>query len=352
MTAQIGTTQLCVYDASECNGNFFHVFAADGTQLLEPSFLLLAHELGHAFHRGLGTENVNAPEPQAIQIENWVRARDIGGLERDPNSDRGACGLPVTTGSTPSQPQQVPQLKWVGPKPKCFLVAAAYGSQALETVQVLQEVRDNLLRGSAFGDHLIADIFDEYYAFSPWVAETIDASSENALRVRIALIEPLLAFFAAVQSYAVHGDLSDADLTAQVDDSIGNLQNTVIREIEAVADSYRPDRPLVTWALLEPARSYVHCMLASPSESARRALLSDVILDWISRLPVSPAYLRQPSEVILSDVRTFCDTVAVSAPLREAVLRRLATVWPASSDSGVRIDFLRSAIFSGGDSNC
>lgn len=351
VTVQMGSTQLCVYDASECNGNFFHVFAADGTQILEPSFLLLAHELGHAFHRALGTENVNAPEPQAILIENWARGRDIGGPERDPSSDRGGCGLPVSTGVTPNQPQKVPELKWIGPKPKCFLVAAAYGSQSLEAVRVLQEVRDNLLRGSLLGDYLVADIFEEYYAFSPWVAETVDADSETARRIRTALVEPLLAFFAAVQAYVKRGDLSTVELTAQLDEEILDSQQAVIREIETVANRYRRDRPLVTWALLEPVRGYVYCMLASPDEFIRRALLLKVISDWISRLPVSLSYLEQPVEVILSDVRDFFASTAFSPHVREQILRQLAAAGKAHSIPGMNMNRLRSAVFIG-DADC
>jgi hypothetical protein len=57
------------------------------------------------------------------------------------------------------------------PKPGCLIATAAFGSELAPQVQLLREVRDNVLFSTSSGTAFMSAFNNVYYSFSPTVAD-------------------------------------------------------------------------------------------------------------------------------------------------------------------------------------
>lgn len=91
----------------------------------------------------------------------------------------------------------------------CLIATAAYGTEMAGEVQMLREIRDTTLLGTASGSAFMSAFNDVYYSFSPAVADLERESPEFRQLVR-AMITPMVSSL-SIMSLA---DGNDADVLA------------------------------------------------------------------------------------------------------------------------------------------
>jgi len=157
-------------DATLCNGNGYWTRGPNNTQITMPGNVLMYHEIvGHGKHHCDGDFNSGDPEGQAIAEENILRA--ALGLETRTSHEGGCAGGGGGGGG-------------------CFIAGAAYGSQTAPEVQALRTIRDSVVRKTALGEAIFDEIYRQYYAISPPIAERISQDGHLREVVRAALVEP------------------------------------------------------------------------------------------------------------------------------------------------------------------
>jgi len=201
------------YDTSACAGRGSFVFdaASSPNKILNPPFIILAHELAHALHLVNGTINQNTPgavaESLAIGIENQIRSeasavyqkmtgQSANLAQRDPNNHGGGC-------NPPGGPSQNPN------NLNCFIATAAYGSPYGHQVQALRHFRDAYLRETIIGNLFFERFHSEYYRYSPIVAWAMEESVELATTIRTVLVDPFFGFLRVLEWYCVNNERGD-----------------------------------------------------------------------------------------------------------------------------------------------
>jgi hypothetical protein len=198
------------YDTSSCAGRGAFVFdtSSPPKKILDPPFIILAHELAHALHFINGTINQNTPETKAeslaIGVENQIRSeasavyqkmtgQSVDLSQRDPNNHGGGCNAP---GGPPQNPWEI----------NCFIATAAYGSPYAHEVQALRHFRDTYLRDTVLGNLFFARFYTEYYLYSPIVAWAMEESSELTETIRTVLVDPIFEFMRVLEWYFVNDE--------------------------------------------------------------------------------------------------------------------------------------------------
>jgi len=184
-----------VYDVGQCGGQIYYLYDAGGNQISFDNFLILCHELSHAYHYAIGDatctngvpDNPPAYEVQGENDENQCR-QEHGMALRDPNNHNGGCGF---TGPPPPPP--------------CFMVTAALGSPYAPQLLWLRLLRDQLLHSSIFGEVFYEHLYAEYDQFSPQIADEMRAFPKFKRMISKLTVEPLLAFFEIVEMYVKEG---------------------------------------------------------------------------------------------------------------------------------------------------
>jgi len=91
----------------------------------------------------------------------------------------------------------------------CLIATAAYGTEMAREIQMLREIRDTTLMGTASGSAFMSAFNGAYYSFSPAIADLERQSPEFRQLVR-ALITPMVSSL-SILSLA---DGNDADVLA------------------------------------------------------------------------------------------------------------------------------------------
>ena len=81
--------------------------------------------------------------------------------------------------------QKLPRNK----KDGCFIATAAYGTPLHEDINILRRFRDEKLKKNEAGKVFV----ENYYKFSPWVAEKISESEALRTVVRVGFVKPLVS---------------------------------------------------------------------------------------------------------------------------------------------------------------
>jgi hypothetical protein len=196
-----GDTWIFVYyDVNDCDGMHYHVFDDAQNEIPFPPLAVLYHELAHAYHRALGDrpDDVDEAQVQAINDENGARSL-LNMPLRSVIHMKGGCGIPGGSpapsgggggkGGTYSNP-------W---KNKCFVATAATGSPISLSVQRLTAFRDATLRTTELGRTLFNALFEEYYQFSPVIADDVRAFPDLRTATRRLCVDPLVTVLLWVQ---------------------------------------------------------------------------------------------------------------------------------------------------------
>ncbi len=344
ITYELGGAIRIVYDVGQCGGSQYFVFNAGGAQISSPSFILLFHELAHAFHLAIGDSPPpgSAAEFQAITDENQCRAQ-YGMVLRDPNNHGGGCGFSGTGGGS-----------------SCFIASAAFDSPVAPQVGRLRLIRDALLRQSVIGEALFQHIHAEYYQISPHVVAAMRSDAAARILVADLLVTPLLNLFTLTTDFVQLAwqprDLREpllamvsqgAALSATHDCSAGEMHQYVQALLQdnpsAAVKSLRvhssltqvahlltsnPAGVYVRWALLEPLCLYWSTVAAigGCGETGLAGVIDDLMAaigHWLVMFPIPIAVERLERSVLVGDLALLSQTVFVAPAIRRALAARL-----------------------------
>jgi hypothetical protein len=76
------------------------------------------------------------------------------------------------------------------PHTGCFIASAAYGSPFAPEVQILREIRDNVVREMDWGRKFFDTYWKHYYRISPAIAEEMQRDPELRKTIRWSIVEP------------------------------------------------------------------------------------------------------------------------------------------------------------------
>lgn len=260
---------------------------------------------------------------------------------------RSQVGTPQNTCLQPYVPPET------GPTgdPDCFIVTAATGSAASEEVVGLRALRDEVAARAPLAARLIDAIYDEYWRFSPAVADEIRDSDSARMAVMALVVRPLFAWyqFAGRLALAPHDEAArvaaERELQAacprwmQPAKISGYLQRFAD---EAAAPDGMPTLlaqlaprlraalalPLVRWAIFEPLQR-------TWAAAAERRELRAEVADWLAAAPLERLPLPE-ADALEEQLATVAALLSFAPDARAAVGTRLADAWPEARAALVR----------------
>ena len=184
----------------------------------------------------------------------------------------------------------------------CFIVTAASGSPETEEVEALRRLRDQVAARSKIADSLIAAVYDEYWQFSPAIAEQITGSGDTREMAMLAVVRPLLGWYSLATSLALCDGKADAHRDALVEACPGWVDPG---SIAALIDHVRRHRavphdappfvasiaehlvkgaslPLVDWAILRPLQTAWELAISGGQAD-------EAIAKWLEDAPIEAA---------------------------------------------------------------
>ncbi|MDO3521666.1 CFI-box-CTERM domain-containing protein [Ralstonia pseudosolanacearum] len=235
----------------------------------------------------------------------------------------------------------------------CFIVTAATGSETSEEVAGMRALRDRVSARSALAGRLIEAIYDEYWQFSPAIADRIRDSESARMAVMALVVRPLFAWYQLAGQLALGP--SDAAAVGQAEKALrgacprylgpakvaGYLQQ--LADGRALPASMPPllaqlaprlqqalGLPLVRWAILEP-------LLRTWQGAADHLDMRQQVAAWLGGAPLDT--LAMPDAATLhAELADLASLLAFDADARSTVGARLAAAWPASAEALARVD--------------
>jgi len=182
----------------------------------------------------------------------------------------------------------------------CFIVSAATGSAQSDEVVALRALRDQVAARAPAAGRLIDAIYDEYWQFSPALADRITGDGMLKQGALLATVKPLLAWYRLAGALALQGDVESAHEAlssacpfwmqpSKLAAMIGRirLERSVPDDAPAMVRDLgdhlgrAASLPLVDWAILYPLEM---CWLIA----AKRLDPMQTIADWLATAPVEP----------------------------------------------------------------
>lgn len=143
----------------------------------------------------------------------------------------------------------------------CFIATAAYGSPNAAEVRLLQELRDNILRGTDWGRGFFETYWKYYYRISPAIAEEMKRDPQLRQTVRWSIVEPWTYY---LKLLLARPDWDRIDW-GTLDPSLASFLSLLRQDMDA-------------WvSRIEIPRSFAHL---DPAEAARQL---NVILGYVLR---------------------------------------------------------------------
>lgn len=380
-----GSSRILVYvDAYNCNGANYWVKAVDGTHIFSPRWVIVFHELTHALHIALGQVTDTTPEADENKLtigdENRLRAQyhpKFPWLKQRSLDEVGACGAvdPDPNVNAPTASTN---------NPRCYIVTAATGSPYAAEVQRLQAMRDSVLRGGPLGAAIVDELLEEYYQFSPRVANDMRESESLREGVAVLTVWPLLEFLALVEARVM--PTTDGHFSSLVEQSFRSTMirlgtsrirpsgtheiapalrrlseqlclpggDAPIRRIAAVEVEVRdaasvldylgsvvrlssPRRRFLGWAIARPLATYWTTLGAYRASESRVAALSDFgpYLDaWLADVPVPSSLSDFSFAALQAGFRHLAATVFRQRAVREVAATRFLGVRTGQSEGG------------------
>ncbi|MET9861920.1 CFI-box-CTERM domain-containing protein [Streptomyces smyrnaeus] len=301
------------YDTAQCDGNGVWTVGQDGTHISTPGPVMLYHELSHA-HR-YATQTTASSEAQE-EINATVDENVMRGVmalpPRDIHSRDGGCtGVPA-----------------YGSVEQCFIVTAAYGTEAEARVNRLRAIRDDVVRNLPSGQAVFDTLHREYYSFSPAVAAGMLHNESMRATLRELLVEPLYCFFELAFHQTIGNPESSpaarivqdmerisarhAGLPAQECSSVATAlaegqplpeHSATGRLLARVLPGGTTRMPLVRWALAGPLAVYwnEHAARSNPVQITQR--MSRYVPEWIRKLPPIPGVTEAEHRALLASLK-------------------------------------------------
>jgi len=256
-----------------------------------------------------------------------------------------------------------------------LIVSAAFGSPRAPQVKRFRQLRDNLLRQSAFGDEFFEHLYAEYYQFSPRIAADMNASGALKISISKLVVEPLLDFFMLVESYVeggwqrkdfgdqaeqalarflaglpeagLHQDQAEsiynavAQLKARLDGLSGgrrrralppapsacNDPRKVLNYMADVVETAALDTEYSSWALMAPLTLYWSALTRLKSPPAQGVCLgsyfAEAIDSWLGTIPIPPGFERLSEDALREDLGELAESVFTVPSMRQRFAARL-----------------------------
>lgn len=349
------------YDVQQAAGlGHFVCDSAGSATVPAPNFVILFHELAHAFRTITNASNL---ETDAVADENMLRTQYGLPLRFGHNcSGTGpAGGTPPTTTS-------------------CFIVSAASGSAQSPEVKRLVQIRDTLLRGTEMGRRYCEELFREYYQFSPQLATEIAHQPQFKSAIYLFVVRPLVDWFAALEIFGRHDNACSAGAAAaeilsahwcsesydehclppsfvisqaidELRPSEGQAKSLHSSQLAALACfdmtsvfeylvDFVADKidhfPYVAWTLIEPLSFYWEQFLVRSSGLLQTGeAFSCFVGEWLARMPLPSDFFAlglAKLETSLSELRT---TIFRNERTRSAYGGRLISAAPLDQRSNL-----------------
>jgi hypothetical protein len=322
-----------IYDVSQCNGSFYAVFDAGGNPITCPNYIIVGHELAHAFHNSVGIAPPPGPaaEVQATNDENMYRAQ-FGLTLRDPNNHGLQCG-----GSGPPPP------------PPCLIASAAYRSQHAPQLNKVRRLRDVVLRRSVWGSEFFEKLLPEYYRFSPQVAAEMEQWPGLRESISRLIVQPYFQFLTILENY-VDGGWQRATTRIAIDEDAALIYErlsslkaslvdspecdeqekvlaapesaSVMEVFEYISQAVRTTARAnghVSWALLDPL-----ILFWSAARGRDIQEFMNEIARWLASAPIPSSYARLAEDALAEDLEYLRDTIFTSPSIRRQVGSRLS----------------------------
>lgn len=320
------------YDLEENYGDGYFVYDVDGERICNPSFIILAHELSHALHWADGTIDEDNPELQAITDENNVRT-EHNIVNRDPLNHEGGLGGVECLSADPSEPSPDTEIWW-----SCFIVSAAYSSSNSSQVRKLQQLRKVYSQQSPLFGQFILQLREEYYRFSPKIAEAMKNSDELKKYISELIVDPLLFYVTILDYYFNLNDgqeisLSKVDsalreqLLMRSSHSITGKAETVYQELLKLKSHFAqhsnepvtPPSPPTTMSTADVLFYFFDSMKSSNSLTIglEWALVQPLVIYWstLTRLEEVPQETARGGEYWFSEIKTWIMKIPVPPEL-------------------------------------
>lgn len=228
----------------------------------------------------------------------------------------------------------------------CFIATAATGSPQSETIEALRGLRDRVAARSVLASGLIDAIYDQYWRFSPAVADEIAGDALVKRGALMAVVQPLSAWFQLAAQLALDPG-EGAAVKAQVKALaaacpiwlmpksmaalIGKLRGGDMSgaDVPAALRKMAPELklaaslPLVDWALLHPLEM-------SWRIAAERLDPVQAVADWLGNAPVEPM-ARRPAALSEVEVSALTGLLAFNPEAKARLSQRLSSILVGTS---------------------
>ena len=254
-----------------------------------------------------------------------------------------------------------------------MIVTAAVGSPMAVEVARFQYIRDRLLRSTTIGRLFLDRLAQQYYRFSPRVAEDIAEDPDLRSALNRLLVVPLLDWFALLETHSRGRTL---DLEPLVDGTLNRTQDAsgsswdpqavkvALLSLKKHLDEKRDDVPTaiagapirdvnatcqylarqiqahggagteLTWAIVDPLLIYwsARASLQIRSITCVSRRLVSALDRWLGAIPIPHSFCTLPQIVVAQDLdhlsRTIWSPYRVKARIGSQLLRRFAPVVP------------------------
>ncbi len=227
----------------------------------------------------------------------------------------------------------------------CFIVTAATGSETSEEVTGMRALRDRVAARSALAGRLIEAIYNEYWQFSPAIADQIRDSESARMAVTALVVRPLFAWYQFAGQLALNpsdtaaidqaekalrgacprylGPAKVAGYLKQLADG-RSLPASMPQLVAQLAPRLRQALalPLVRWAILEP-------LLRTWQGAADHLDMRQQVAAWLGGAPLDTLAMPEPAQ-LAAELDAVASLLSFDAQARSAVGARLAAAWPAA----------------------
>lgn len=213
-----------IYDVTQARGSNYFVFDDITNKISNPNNVILFHVLAQAYHFAIGDAAINpiTNYKQTTRDENGFRFQKRLAL-RSLSDYRAGSGFAG------------------GGMGDCLVATATYGSPIAPQVQTLRELRNAFVSDSALGREFFVNLLNEYYKFSPLIANKMTTSSSSRLGILVSklLVEPLINFFTLTRKYLLDDDESTKHLNF-IELTKINFKNNLKELVKYDFDRYNP----------------------------------------------------------------------------------------------------------------
>jgi hypothetical protein len=232
-----------------------------------------------------------------------------------------------------------------GTGPSCFIVTAASGSEASPEVTGMRALRDRVAARSVLAARLIDAIYDEYWQFSPGVADEIRDSDTARMAVMALVVRPLFAWYSLAGQLALDphdqaacraalkelgsacprylGPAKVANYLRQLSDG-GALPAGMPALVAQLAPRLNQAMglPLVRWAILDP-------LLRAWQGAADKLDMRAEVASWLEAAPIEQLDAPAP-ELLHQQLAELGELLAFDAPARAKLATRVGGAWASS----------------------